>query len=131
MKISSFLCFCIFILNYKACHSLFEWLFGEKEADGSDERRIVVASGLKFEVPTADDKFLELKDALDNLSQLNKCYHIVSYKIYILKVLVLQCRLHVFILLSAFGNLWSHYTITVWYHSLRSILACKVLVLAY
>ncbi|KAL4220858.1 hypothetical protein ACF0H5_019125 [Mactra antiquata] len=65
-------------LTVSVCDGLFDWLFG-KSTDEND--RIVKTSGLKFEVQTADDKFLMLKDVIENLSQLDQCNHIVVSKL--------------------------------------------------
>ena len=57
--------------------ALFEWLFGnDRNSEKND--RIVRSSGMKFEVSTGDQRFLQLKDVLDNMSPLDACYNIVS-----------------------------------------------------
>ena len=58
-----------------ASTSLFDWLFGKDEA--KNER--ASTSGMKFELSTGDQRFLQLKDVLDNMSPLDACYNIVSF----------------------------------------------------
>ncbi|WAR15451.1 BMBL-like protein [Mya arenaria] len=71
---------CVFVL-FSSSQALFDWIFGAKSERSSDGNLVMRSSGLKFEVQTADDKFLQLKDVIENLSELDSCNHIVVYKL--------------------------------------------------
>lgn len=68
------------INSFSCSDALFEWLFGS-DSEGKSSSQVVRTSGWKFEVQTADDKFLQLKDVIENLSELDSCNHIVVYKL--------------------------------------------------
>lgn len=71
-----FVCVLNVALTVESSNGLFEWLF---DKSGGDNERVLRTSALKFEVQTADDKFLMLKDVIENLSALDQCNHLVSY----------------------------------------------------
>ncbi|WAR15431.1 BMBL-like protein [Mya arenaria] len=75
-----FFIFTVFVL-FSSSQALFDWIFGAKSERSSDGNVVMRSSGLKFEVQTADDKFLQLKDVIENLSELDSCNHIVVYKL--------------------------------------------------
>lgn len=76
----------IILLSVLSCNTsaaILDWVWKvlgtNSDEDSSNQ---VVRTGLKFEVQTADNKFLQLKDVLENLSDLDACNHIVrkTYK---------------------------------------------------
>jgi len=77
--LKTFIIVFIVVLHVCQCLTLFDWLFRDKTDTNSDGVRVVRSTGLKFEVQTADDKFLQLKDVIENLSELDSCNHIVSW----------------------------------------------------
>ncbi|KAH3827029.1 hypothetical protein DPMN_128957 [Dreissena polymorpha] len=52
-------------------HALFEWLFDEKPQENADN---ALAKRSTFEILTIDDKFLQLKNYIEDLSELESCY---------------------------------------------------------
>lgn len=74
-------CICFFFMILSPSDAIFEWLFGQNaESDSeSDSVRVIRSTGLKFEVETSDAKFLQLKNAIEDLSDLDACNHIVSF----------------------------------------------------
>ena len=82
MLISASLVKLILCLNILHCsiyqsQALFDWLFGGKSETNADGNLVVKGSGLKFEVLTADEKFLQLKDVIESLSEQDSCNHVV------------------------------------------------------
>ena len=69
--------------------ALFEWLFGKDEDE--NEAASLKTSGMKFELSTGDQRFLQLKEVLDKMSPLDACYNIVSI-LYFLSLNMLKCR---------------------------------------
>ena len=75
-----FLCIAVVLVctpNNEA--ALFDWLFGKDESE--NEEITVKSSRMKFEVSVGDQRFMQLKDVLDNMSPLDACYNIVSRKL--------------------------------------------------
>ncbi|XP_045162493.2 protein brambleberry-like isoform X2 [Mercenaria mercenaria] len=68
------------LFSYNPSEAFLDWLWGKISEDSFDNK-IVRTTGLKFEVQTTDDKFLQLKDVLENLSELDACNQIVVYKL--------------------------------------------------
>lgn len=54
---------------------MFEWLFAKESTTKISDAKEPIA---RFEVLSSDDKFLDLASTLEDLSPLDKCYHIVS-----------------------------------------------------
>ena len=77
MKYSILCVYALSVLVSNEGDALFDWLFGNDE-NAENQDKIVKTTGLKFEVSTGDQRFLQLKDALDNMSPLDACYNIVN-----------------------------------------------------
>ncbi|BFZ23059.1 hypothetical protein BsWGS_26097 [Bradybaena similaris] len=58
---------------------MLEWLFGDGKAEASDETS--VSDSIRFEVLSADEKFLEFAKTLNDMSPLDACYNIVIYNL--------------------------------------------------
>ncbi|ESP04542.1 hypothetical protein LOTGIDRAFT_170634 [Lottia gigantea] len=79
----AFLIFCVFISSITNCHSLLEWLFGEKgeSINNNDENHPYDENDVKYEVVTTDKKFQEFANTLTDVNPLDACYNIVVYNL--------------------------------------------------
>ncbi|XP_060583072.1 protein brambleberry-like [Ruditapes philippinarum] len=68
------------LLSFHPSEAFLEWLWGFN-SDDSPETPVVRTNGVKFEVQTTDEKFLQLKDVFENMSELDACNNIVIYKL--------------------------------------------------
>jgi hypothetical protein len=64
------------LLSFHPSEAFLEWLWG-LNSDDSPETPVVRTNGVKFEVQTTDEKFLQLKDVFENMSELDACNNIV------------------------------------------------------
>ncbi|KAK7094027.1 protein brambleberry-like [Littorina saxatilis] len=70
----------LFLQNINGGVGMFEWLFGSEKTkaseNGDSEEPIT-----RFEVLSADEKFLDFATTLADLSPLDACYHVVIYQL--------------------------------------------------
>ncbi|KAL5015168.1 hypothetical protein ScPMuIL_009438 [Solemya velum] len=62
-------------------YSMKDWFFGEEQQEKIDGALKVRKTQTQFEVISSDENFLKLAKALNDLSPLDACYHIVIYSL--------------------------------------------------
>lgn len=74
-----FLMVILFMCMFKTTEEFLDWLFGDNKP--VSPKNAAIRTGVQFEIQTADDKFLQLKEIIENLSELDACNHIVVSKL--------------------------------------------------
>ena len=63
------------VLNAYSCSGVFDWLFGTEDEQAKDVP--FKKSGIRFEVLSTDEKFLDFAKTLTDLTPLDACYQLV------------------------------------------------------
>ncbi|XP_041377242.1 protein brambleberry-like [Gigantopelta aegis] len=67
------------VLKANSCCAVFDWLFGTEEEQA--ENAPFKKSGIRFEVLSTDEKFLDFAKTLTDLTPLDACYQLVVYSL--------------------------------------------------